>query len=92
LPPVSSLSWAENVVRFPVRFAKNRTSSVVYAQFNAFTNSLLRLFLLGLPGNNRPGVCWPALVSLIGHTSSEPSTDPQSLELVDGSHETIFSL
>jgi len=26
LPPVSSLSWAENEVRFPVRFAKNRTS------------------------------------------------------------------
>jgi hypothetical protein len=26
MPPVSSLSWAENEVRFPVRFAKNRTS------------------------------------------------------------------
>jgi hypothetical protein len=92
LPPVSPLSWAENEVRFPARFAKNRTSSVVYGQFNAFTSSLLRFFLLCLLGNNKQGACWPALLCPIGHTSSEPSTDPQSLELVDSSRQTNFSL
>jgi len=60
LPPVSSLSWAENEVRFPVRFAKNRTSSVVHGQFNVFTSSLLRFLLLCLFGNHKPGVCWPS--------------------------------
>ena len=57
LPPVSSLSWAENEVRFPARFAKNRTSSVVYGQFNAVTSSLLPFFLLCLLGKNKQGVC-----------------------------------
>jgi len=92
LPPVSSLSWAENELRFPVRFAKNRTSSVVYGQFNVFTSSLLPFFLLCLLGNNKQGACWHALLRPIGHTSSEPSTDPQSLELVDSSRQTNFSL
>ena len=51
MPPVSSLSCAENEVRFPVRLAKNRTSSVVHWQFNVFTSSLLRFLLPGLLGN-----------------------------------------
>ena len=92
MPAVSSLSWAENKVRFPVRFAKNRTSSVVYGQFNAFTTSLLLFFLLCLLGNHKQGVCWPAYVSPIGHTSSKPGTHPQFMELVDGSRQTNFSL
>jgi hypothetical protein len=54
LPPVSSLSWAENELRFPARFAKNRTSSVVYGQFNAFiTSSLLPFFLPCLLGKKQ---------------------------------------
>jgi hypothetical protein len=53
LPPVSSLFWAENELRFPARFAKNRTSSVVYGQFNAFTSSLLPFFLLCLVGKKQ---------------------------------------
>jgi hypothetical protein len=92
LPPVSSLSWAENEVRFPARFAKNRTSSVVHGQFNVFTSSLLRFVLLCLFGNHKPGVCWPSFGDPVGHTSSEPSTDPQSFELVDSSRQTYFSL
>jgi len=44
LPPVSSVSWAENEVRFPVRFAKNRTSSVVYGHSSAITSASLLLF------------------------------------------------
>ena len=92
MPPVSSLSWAENEVRFPARFAKNRTSSVGYGHFNAFTSALLPFFLLCLSGNNKQGVCRLTLVSMTRHTSSEPSTHPQLMELVDGSRQTNFSL
>ena len=61
MPPVSSLSWAENEVRFPVRFAKNRTSSVVHRQFNVFTSSLLRFLPLGLLGNTNREFAGPPL-------------------------------
>ena len=53
MPPVSSLSWAENELRFPARFARNRTSSVVYGQFNDFTSSLLPFFLPCLLGKKQ---------------------------------------
>jgi hypothetical protein len=92
LPPVSSLSCAENEVRFPVRLAKNRTSSVVHWQFNVFTSSLLRFLLPGLLSNTNREFARPAFVNPVGHTSSGPSTDPQSFELVDGSRQTSFSL
>jgi len=48
---------AENEVRFPVRFAKNRTSSVVYRQFNDSPLAVAALLLPYLPGNGKPGVC-----------------------------------
>ena len=92
MPPVSSLSWAENEVRFPVRFAKNRTSSVVYGQFNAFTSSLLLSFSFVCPATANKESADPQEVSPIEHTSSEPSTVPQLMELVDGSRQTNFSL
>jgi hypothetical protein len=52
----------------------------------------LHLLPLYLSGKNKPGVCRSAKVGLMGHTPSESSTDPQLLELVDGSHETNFGL
>ncbi len=92
MPPVSSLSWAENEVQFPVRFAKNRTSSVVYGQFNVFHLFVAARFLLVCPATANKESADPQAVSPIEHTSSEPSTVPQLMELVDGSRQTNFSL
>jgi hypothetical protein len=92
LPPVSSLSWAENEARFPVRFAKNRTSSVGYRQFNASPLSLLRFFPFVCPATTNKGSADHQLRTRFGHTPSKPSTQPQLIELVVGSQQTNFSL
>src|SRR5258707_500425 len=60
--------------------------------FQPFTPALLPFFLLCLSGNNKQGVCRLTRVSMTRLTSSEPSTHPQLMELVDGSRQTNFSL
>ena len=92
MPPVSSLSVAENEVRFPVRFAKNRTSSVVYRQFNDSPLLLLHFFSRICPATANQEFADHRIASPFGHTPSRSSTQPQLVELVVGSQQTNFSL
>ena len=93
MPAVSSLSLAENEVRFPVRFREEPDQAwLLRCAATARWLPLLHLLLLCLSGKNKPGVCRLAAVDPDGHTSSESSADPQLLELVDGSHMTNVGL
>ena len=49
MPPVSSPSCAENEVRFPARFAKNRTSSVVWGIEHAHRHTPTPVFSFVCP-------------------------------------------
>lgn len=102
MQPVSSLSWAENEVRFPVRFAKNRTSLQLSTCGSASRRrTLLHFALLCLSRINEPGVCWFHPCGLGRNTDfrvpnkgtrGRPSTDPQLKSLWNGSTQTNFSL
>jgi len=93
LPAVSSLSWAENEVRFPVRFREEPDQAwLLRCAATARLLPLLHLLLLCLSGKNKPGVCRLTEMGPDRHTPSESSTDPQLLELVDGSHMTNVGL
>ena len=92
MPPVSSLSWAENEVRFPVRFREEPDQAwLLRCAATARLLPLLHALLLCLSGKNKPGVCRLAEAGPNRHTPSASSTDPQLLELVDGSHMTNVS-
>jgi hypothetical protein len=91
LTPVSSLSWAENEVKFPVRLAKNRTSSVVYT-FNDSPLYCFASFSFVCPATTNKESADYQQWTRFGHTPSKSSTQPQLIELVVGSQQTNFSL